>query len=93
MSARGLRCAAASALASIALLSASHAAPVAPAPALPAVEPRALADIVDEYVREGLRANLALRRGHFDVERAIAALDAARAAYLPQVTLEARYSF
>lgn len=92
MSARGLRCAAASALASIALLSASHAAPVAPAPALPAVEPRALADIVDEYVREGLRANLALRRGHFDVERAIAALDAARAAYLPQVTLEARYT-
>ncbi|MBV6415908.1 MAG: hypothetical protein CMLOHMNK_00431 [Steroidobacteraceae bacterium] len=52
--------------------------------------PRPLAEIVDDYVREGLGANLALRRGHFDVERALAALDAARAKYLPEVTLDAR---
>lgn len=53
---------------------------------------RSLADVVDEYVREGLRSNLALRSQGFDVERAIAALDGARAGYFPSVSLAARYT-
>lgn len=57
-----------------------------------AVAARSLAEVVDEYVREGLRANLALRSQAFDVERAIAALDGARAGYFPTLGLDARYT-
>ncbi len=53
---------------------------------------RPLAEIVDDYVREGLASNLALRSQGFDVERAIAALDAARAGFLPTVSLDARFT-
>lgn len=53
---------------------------------------RPLADVVDDYVREGLAANLALRSQSFDVERAVAALDAARAGWLPTLALDARYT-
>lgn len=53
---------------------------------------RSLAEVVDDYVREGLRSNLALRSQGFDVERAIAALDAARAGWLPTLSLDARYT-
>jgi len=53
---------------------------------------RSLADVVDDYVREGLTANLTLRSQGFDVERAIAALDGARAGYFPSLGLDARYT-
>jgi outer membrane protein TolC len=53
---------------------------------------RTLAAVVDEYVREGLASNLTLRSQGFDVERAIAELDAARAGFLPSMTLTARYT-
>ncbi len=53
---------------------------------------RSLAEVVDEYVREGLGSNLALRSQGFDVERAIAALDEARAGFFPDLSLAGRYS-
>lgn len=56
------------------------------------VAARPLADVVDEYVREGLRANLTLQSQGFDVERAVAALDGARAGYFPSLGLDARYT-
>lgn len=69
-------------------------APSEPAPLASMPEsPRSLADVVDDYVREGLRSNLSLRSQGFDVERAIAELDAARGAYFPTLALDARYSW
>lgn len=53
---------------------------------------RSLAEVVEDYVREGLQSNLTLRSQGFDVERAVAALDAARAGYLPGLSLAARYT-
>jgi len=53
---------------------------------------RPVATIIDEYVREGLASNLSLRAQSLEVERAEAALDAARARYFPETSLEARYS-
>lgn len=48
--------------------------------------------ILERYVREGLRSNLALRAETIEVEKAAAALAEARARFRPQVTLEARYT-
>ena len=53
---------------------------------------RPLGAVIDEYVREGLQSNLALRAQSLEVERAEAALDAARARYFPEAGLAARYS-
>ncbi len=53
---------------------------------------RPLAAVIDEYVREGLASNLALKAQTLEVERAGAALDEARARYFPDVGLAARYS-
>src|SRR5690242_5504996 len=53
---------------------------------------RPLAAVIDEYVRTGLGSNLGLRAQSLEVERAEAALDAARARYFPEASLEARYS-
>jgi outer membrane protein len=58
-----------------------------------AAEPgRPLAAVIDGYVREGLKSNLALRAQSLEVERAEAALDAARARYFPEAALAARYT-
>jgi outer membrane protein TolC len=54
---------------------------------------RPLDAVVAEYVREALASNLALRSQAFDVERQLAALDEARSRFLPQVGIEARYSW
>lgn len=54
--------------------------------------PATLAATIDGYVREGLRSNLTLRSETLEVERNLAALDAARARYLPTLGLEARYT-
>jgi outer membrane protein TolC len=51
---------------------------------------RPLARVIDEYVREGLRSNLALRAQTLEVERSAAALDQARARYFPEAALAAR---
>jgi len=58
-----------------------------------AIEPgRPLAAVIDGYVREGLKSNLGLRAQSLEVERAEAALDAARARYFPEAALAARYT-
>lgn len=51
-----------------------------------------VARVIDEYVREALRSNLSLHSQSLEVERNLAALDAARAHYLPTVAFEARYT-
>lgn len=48
--------------------------------------------IVDHYVAEGLRSNLALQSEALEVEKAAQALAAARARFLPEVSLQARYT-
>jgi outer membrane protein len=53
---------------------------------------RPLPAVIDEYVREGLRSNLALRVQTLEVERSAAALDEARARYFPEAAFAARYS-
>jgi outer membrane protein len=53
---------------------------------------RPLGEVIDEYVREGLQSNLALRTETLEVERSIAALDGARARFLPEVSFNARYT-
>jgi outer membrane protein TolC len=53
---------------------------------------RPVAAVIDEYVREGLASNLSLQAQSFEVERADAALDEARARYFPEVGFAARYS-
>jgi outer membrane protein len=53
---------------------------------------RPLAAVIDAYVREGLKSNLALRAQSLEVERAEAALDGARARYFPEAGFAARYS-
>src|SRR5581483_10211410 len=60
------------------------------ASAAPTVRP--VADVIDEYVREALRSNLSLRADSLEVERNIAALDAARARFFPTVSFDARYT-
>jgi outer membrane protein TolC len=53
---------------------------------------RPLGEVIDEYVREGLTSNLNLQAQNFEVERASAALDEARARYFPDIGFAARYS-
>ena len=53
---------------------------------------RPVAAVIDDYVREGLNANLSLRAQSLEVERSGAALDEARARYFPEVGFDARYT-
>jgi outer membrane protein TolC len=48
--------------------------------------------VVDEYVSEGLRSNLALQTETLEVEKASAALTEARARFFPELSFEARYT-
>jgi outer membrane protein TolC len=48
--------------------------------------------VVERYVAEGLRSNLALRGESLEVERASQALAAARARFFPEVSLQGRYT-
>src|SRR6186713_46964 len=58
-----------------------------------AAEPgRPVAAVIDDYVREGLKSNLALQAQSLEVERSAAALDEARARYFPELALDARYT-
>ncbi|MBL8200856.1 MAG: TolC family protein [Chromatiales bacterium] len=54
---------------------------------------RPLRQILDDYVREALTSNLALRSQGFDIERELAVLEEARSRFLPRVGLDARYSW
>jgi len=47
---------------------------------------------LDDYVREGLRQNLAIRQQALQVQRSEAALREARGNFLPSATLNARYT-
>jgi outer membrane protein len=51
-----------------------------------------LGEVIDAYVDEGLRSNLSLQSQTLEVERNLAALDAAQARFLPAFALEARYT-
>lgn len=62
------------------------------APASTPSSSRPLGEILDEYVREALQSNLALRSESLEVERNLASLDAVRARFFPELTFEARYS-
>lgn len=53
---------------------------------------RTFDQVVDEYVAEGLRGNLALQSETLEVDKAVHALAAARSQFLPQISLEARYT-
>src|SRR5690348_6159384 len=56
------------------------------------VPSRGVAAVLDEYVREALRSNLSLHAESMVVERDFAALDQARAQFLPTVALDASYT-
>ncbi|AMN48310.1 hypothetical protein ACG33_14625 [Steroidobacter denitrificans] len=47
---------------------------------------------LERYVAQGLHSNLALRDESLEVEKAVQALAAARARYLPELSLQARYT-
>ncbi|HWK72759.1 MAG TPA: TolC family protein [Povalibacter sp.] len=48
--------------------------------------------VIDGYVTEGLRSNLALQTEALEVEKAVQALAEARARFLPELSLQARYT-
>ncbi|MCP5327454.1 MAG: TolC family protein [Sinobacteraceae bacterium] len=73
------------------LLTPTASAATAADPPAPAAR-RPLPEIIDDYVRAGLAANLGLRNATLDVERSQAALDAARARFLPEIGFDARYT-
>jgi outer membrane protein TolC len=54
--------------------------------------PRPVGEVVDQYVRESLQSNLALKSESLEVEANLASLDAAEAKFFPEVSLAARYS-
>ena len=47
---------------------------------------------LDRYVQEALQSNLALQQKEISYEKSLAALREAKAMYLPQISLQARYS-
>ena len=53
---------------------------------------RPVGEVIDQYVREALTSNLSLRADSLEVERDLAALDEARAKFLPTVSFDARYT-
>ena len=55
-------------------------------------EQRPLQTVLDDYIAEAMRSNLALQSETYSVEQSQAALDAARARYLPSLALSARYT-
>ena len=59
---------------------------------LPSRSERTVAEVLDAYVAEALRSNLALQTAGLEVERSQALLDAARARFFPEASLSARYT-
>lgn len=60
--------------------------------AQPALAQAPFDQVIDRYVREGLRSNLAMQSETLEVEKAAEALAEARARFFPEITLEGRYS-
>jgi outer membrane protein len=54
--------------------------------------PATFDSVVDGYVAQALRSNLALQSEGLEVEKAAAALSEARAGFFPEVSLQARYT-
>jgi len=75
----------------IAALLAAHSAVAQTSTAERAAE-RSIDEVLAQYVEEALTSNLTLRRQDLSVEISLAALDEARGRYLPQATLQSRYS-
>ncbi len=48
--------------------------------------------VIENYVVEGLRSNLALRSETLEIEKAVQALAEARARFFPELSLQARYT-
>ncbi|MFQ5605117.1 MAG: TolC family protein [bacterium] len=48
--------------------------------------------VLDQYIQEALQNNLALKQREFAMQKSLAALREARGLFLPQVSLNARYS-
>jgi len=59
---------------------------------LPVPTERTVAEVLGAYVDEALRSNLALQAAGLEVERSQAMLEAARARFFPEATLNARYT-
>lgn len=55
--------------------------------------PRELQNVIDAYVIEGMRSNLALQSETYAVQQAKASLDEARSHYLPELSFNASYSW
>jgi outer membrane protein len=55
-------------------------------------ETRPVGSVIDDYAREALQSNLSLRAESLVVEHALAALDVARAHFLPTLAFDARYT-
>lgn len=53
---------------------------------------RPLPQVIDDYVRAALQANLGLQAASLDVERSQAALDAAQSRFFPELAFAARYT-
>ena len=47
---------------------------------------------LDEYIQEGLENNLALQQQSLDLQKSLQAMDEARGMFMPEVSLQARYS-
>jgi outer membrane protein len=61
-------------------------------PIEPAAGMRSVAAVIDDYVHTGLADNLALANQSLETQKSLAALDAARARFLPELALSARYT-
>ncbi len=57
-----------------------------------AVNAVAQVEPLDQYIDRALESNLALQQKQFSLEKSMAALDQARGAFLPSITLSSRYS-
>jgi outer membrane protein len=62
------------------------------AQAEPATTPRSAGAVIDDYVRAGLASNLTLANQGLETEKSLAALEAARARFYPELGLSARYT-
>jgi outer membrane protein TolC len=54
--------------------------------------PRAINSVISDYVRIGLESNLALVNQSLEADKALTTLQSARARFLPEVSLSARYT-
>ncbi len=90
--ARGGALIAALTLATVAPVAAHDVGPTPTAAAETAASSRPIGAVIDDYVRIGLESNLTLRSATLDIDRARAALDAARARFYPEAEFAARYT-